>query len=159
MIRDVTLGQFFPGNSHLHRLDPRMKVVLLIASIVIIFCTFNYVSLALTTLFVIAVVLMSGVPFKLYLKSLKMIIFIVIFTSVLNLFYGAGEPLWQFGFLKITADGIKNSVFVSVRIISLILISSSLTFTTSPTDLTDALERLMKPLDDDNCTEIYPHSA
>lgn len=123
-----------------------MKVVLLIASIVIIFCTFNYVSLALTTLFVIAVVLMSGVPFKLYLKSLKMIIFIVIFTSVLNLFYGAGEPLWQFGFLKITADGIKNSVFVSVRIISLILISSSLTFTTSPTDLTDALERLMKPL-------------
>ncbi len=146
MIRDVTLGQFFPGKSPLHRLDPRMKLVLLLAFIVTIFCTFNYVSLALMALSVIAVVLMSGVPLGLYLKSLKTIIFIVIFTSLLNLFYGSGNVLWQLGILKITDDGIKNAVFVAVRIISLILVSSSLTFTTSPTDLTDALERLMKPL-------------
>ena len=146
MIRDITLGQFFPGTSPLHRLDPRMKIVLLFAFIVTIFCAFNFVSLALMAAAVISIVLMSGVPFKLYLKSLKMIIFVVIFTSILNLFYGTGEPIWQFGILKITADGISNSIFVVVRIISLILVSSCLTFTTSPTDLTDALERLMKPL-------------
>ena len=91
-------------------------------------------------------VLLSGVPTKMYLKSVKTIVFIVIFTSVLNLLYGTGDVLWSWGFLKITTGGIRNAVFVTVRIISLILVSSGLTFTTSPTDLTDALERLLKPL-------------
>lgn len=145
-MRDVTLGQFFPGKSIMHRLDPRVKIVLLLALIVLIFCTFNYISLAITTLTVFLIVLLSGVPVKLYLKSLKMVIFIVIFTSVINLFYGAGDPVWQFGFLKITAAGIQNTVNVCFRITSLVLASTSLTFTTSPTDLTDAIERLMKPL-------------
>lgn len=146
MMRDVTLGQFFPGKSILHRLDPRMKIVLLVAFIVLIFCTGNYFSLAFTAAVVALTVLLSGVPTKMYLKSVKTIVFIVIFTSVLNLLYGTGDVLWSWGFLKITTGGIRNAIFVTVRIISLILVSSGLTFTTSPTDLTDALERLLKPL-------------
>ncbi len=145
-MRDVAFGQFYPGKSLLHRLDPRSKIILLIAFIVLVFCTANYVSLAVVCASVFTVVLLSRVPLKLYFKSLKMIIVIVLITSALNLFYGTGEPIWQWGFLKITLAGINNAVFVSVRIISLILISSVLTFTTSPNDLTDALERLMKPL-------------
>ena len=146
MMRDVTLGQYFPGKSILHRLDPRMKIVLLVAFIVLIFCTGNYFSLAFTAVIVALTVLLSGVPTKMYLKSVKTIVFIVIFTSVLNLLYGTGDVLWSWGFLKITTGGIRNAVFVTVRIISLILVSSGRTFTTSPRDLTDALERLLKPL-------------
>lgn len=146
MVRDVTLGQYLPGKSLVHKLDPRGKIVILIAFVVLIFCTFNYIALALTAAVVAAVILSSGVPFKMYLKSLKVIIIIVLITSVLNLFYGTGDPIWQWGFLKLTWDGINRAVFVTVRIICLILITSCLTFTTSPTDLTDAIERLMKPL-------------
>lgn len=146
MIRDVTLGQFIPGNSIMHKLDPRAKIVLLLTFIVLIFCTFNFFALGFVTLAVLAVILMSGVPVKMYLKSLKVILVIVFITSVLNMFYGTGEPIWEFGFLKITLSGIYRAVFVTVRIVCLILVSSCLTFTTSPTDLTDAIERLMKPL-------------
>ena len=146
MIRDVTLGQYFPAKSIFHRLDARMKIVILTVIMIIIFCTFSYTALIATAFGIIAMVLMSGVPFKLYLKSLKTIIFIVIFTSLLNLFYGTGEPIWQYGILSITANGIRNSIFIVIRIISLILVSSILTFTTSPTDLTDAIESLLKPL-------------
>ncbi len=146
MIRDVTLGQYYPGKSLVHRLDPRVKIVLLVACIVIIFCTFNYLSLALVTLFTVMCIASSGVPAKFYFKSLKVIIAIVVITSVLNLFYGTGDPLWEWGILKITVNGINRAIFVTVRIVCLILISSCLTFTTSPTDLSDALERIMKPL-------------
>lgn len=146
MVRDVTLGQFYPGNSFIHRLDPRSKILLLIGFLVIIFCTFNYLSLSVVTLFTLFFILISGVSPKIYLKSLKVIILIVIITSVLNLFYGTGEPIWQWGIIKITMNGINRAVFVTVRIVCLILASSCLTFTTSPTDLTDAIERLMKPI-------------
>lgn len=146
MLRDVTIGQFFPGKSVLHRMDPRMKIILLLAYIVMIFITGNYFAVALMTVSVFALMLMSGVPVKMYFKSLKMIIFIVVFTSLLNLFYGRGEPIFELGFLKITQAGINNSIFIAIRIITLIIISSMLTFTTSPTELTDALERLLKPL-------------
>ncbi len=146
MVRDVSFGQYFPGGSIIHKLDPRGKILMFIAYIVIIFCAFNYAALAVTTAFIAFVLVLTKIPFKFYLKSLKVIIFIVIFTSVLNLFYGTGEPLWQWGILKITWDGINRAVFVSVRITCLIIASSCLTFTTSPTELTDAIERLMKPL-------------
>lgn len=145
-MRDITLGQYFPTNSLLHRLDPRVKIVSLIAYIVLIFCAFNFYALALMGATVLAIVIMSRVPLKMYLKSLKVIIIIVLITSVLNLFYGTGEPIAQWWIFKITWAGIHNAIFVCVRIICLILLSSTLTFTTSPTDMTDALERLMKPL-------------
>ncbi|MBQ5348056.1 MAG: energy-coupling factor transporter transmembrane protein EcfT [Ruminococcus sp.] len=146
MIRDVALGQFIPGKGIVHRTDPRVKIILLIAFITLIFCAFNFVSLAVVTAGIITTLALSEVSFKLYFKSLKVIIFIVIITSVLNMFYGTGDPIWQFGILKLTMSGIYRAVFVSIRIVLLILISSCLTFTTSPTDLTDAIERLMKPL-------------
>lgn len=147
MVRDIAWGQFFPGKSVLHRMDARVKIVLLLAFIVLIFVGNNYAALGLTTVTVFLIMVVSGVPVKMYLKSLKTILFIVLFTSLINLFYGSGEPLVTlFGFMTITQAGINNCIFVAVRIATLILVSSVLTFTTSPTDLTDALERLMKPL-------------
>ncbi len=145
-MRDITLGQYFPTDSLIHRLDPRIKIILLITYIVLIFVTFNFFALGLVAIAVLTVVLMSKVPLKLYLKSLKVIIIIVIITSLLNLFYGTGDPIFQWHFIKVTLNGIYNAIFVCVRIVLLLLMSSALTFTTSPTDLTDALERLMKPL-------------
>ena len=146
MVRDVAFGQYFPTKSVIHRLDPRAKILIFIAYIVIIFCTFNYAALAVTAAFTLLFLALSKISPKFYFKSLKVIIFIVIFTSLLNLFYGSGDPLWQWGILKVTWNGIHRAVFVTVRIICLILASSCLTFTTSPTELTDAIERLMKPL-------------
>ncbi len=146
MVRDVTLGQYLPGKSLIHRMDARAKIILLISFIVLIFCAFNFVSLALTAAVTVIIVLSSGIPLKMYLKGLKVIIVIVIITSILNIFYGIGEPLFQWGFLTITWSGISRAIFVTIRIICLILATSALTFTTSPTDLTDAIERLMKPL-------------
>ncbi len=146
MIRDVAFGQFFPGKSIIHRVDPRAKIIMLTAFLIIIFCTFNYLSPLFVTLFTATFIALSGVPVKFYFKSLKVIVFIVLITSVLNMFYGTGDPIWEWGILKITLNGINRAIFITVRIICLILASSCLTFTTSPTDLTDALERLMKPL-------------
>lgn len=146
MIRDITLGQYFPSNGILHRLDPRIKVLLLISVIVLIFCTFNFYALGVVVALVLASVILSKVPLKLYLKSMKAIIVVILITSLLNLFYGTGEVLAQWWIFRITDGGIRNAIFVAVRVISLVIVSSALTFTTSPTDLTDALERLMKPL-------------
>ncbi len=146
MIRDVALGQYIPGNGIVHRTDPRVKILLLIAFIVFIFCSFSFVSLGIVTAAVAVIILLSDVSLKLYLKSLKVIIVIVLITSLLNLFYGTGDPIFKWGFISVTMAGVYRAIFVSVRIILLILISSCLTFTTSPTDLTDAIERLMKPL-------------
>ena len=146
MTRDIALGQFIPGKGIIHRMDARVKILLLIAFIVLIFCTFSFVSLGVIAAAVIAVILLSDIPLKMYLKSLKVIIVIIVITSLLNVFYGSGDPLVQFWIFKITLSGIYRAIFVTVRIICLILISSCLTFTSSPTDLTDAIERLMKPL-------------
>ena len=146
MVRDVAFGQYFPGNSIIHKLDPRGKIIVFIAFIVVIFCTFNYLSLAITAAFTALFLILSKIPAKFYFKSLKVIIFVVLITSVFNLFYGSGDAIWQWWIIKVTWNGIHRAVFVTVRIICLILASSCLTFTTSPTELTDAIERLMKPL-------------
>lgn len=146
MLSDITLGQFFPAKSLMHRADPRLKLCLTVFVIVLTFSAGNFFSLAVAVGYIFLGIALSRTPFKLYLKSMKPILFIVVFTAVLNVFYGAGEPLWQWGFLKITRAGLLNSAFVSIRIVALILASSVLTFTTSPTQLTDAIERLLKPL-------------
>jgi energy-coupling factor transport system permease protein len=146
MISDITLGQFFPGKSVIHRTDPRVKICLTLFLIVLIFVSGNFFSLGWVVLMTGSAMALSRVSFKMYGKSLKPILFLVVLTAVLNIFYGTGEPIWKFGFLTITKMGIINCVLVSVRIILLILVSSVLTFTTSPTQLTDALERLLRPL-------------
>ena len=146
MLSDITLGQYFPRESIMHRADPRLKIVLTIYSIILIFASRNFFSLALAVGYVAIGIAASKIPLKLYMRSLKPILFIIVFTAVLNIFYGTGEPIWQWGFVKITKMGLLNSLFVSIRIIALILASSVLTFTTSPTQLTDAIERLLRPL-------------
>lgn len=146
MGREITLGQFMPGTSVIHRIDARAKILLLIATIVFIFLCKNFVSLLLISLFSLLVIFMTKISFMKYLKSLKVILFVVVLTGILNLFYGTGDVLWQWWELKITTGGLINATFVIVRIAILMMISAVLTYTTSPTDLTDALERLMKPL-------------
>lgn len=146
MLNEITLGQYFPGKSVLHKMDPRMKIILLSFYIVFVFLTKNFVSLSIMAVSVILIVILSKVSLRLYFKSIKAIIFIVLLTSVLNLFYGTGEPIWEWGVLKITESGLNNSIFIAVRIITLVVISSVLTYTTTPTDLTDGIERLLKPL-------------
>ncbi|MCI9552752.1 MAG: energy-coupling factor transporter transmembrane protein EcfT [Acutalibacter sp.] len=146
MLSDITLGQYFPAPSVLHRADPRLKICLTIFSIVLIFAAGNFFSLALAVGYIGLGMALSKIPLKMYLRSLKPVLFIIVFTAVLNVFYGTGDPLWQLGFIKITKNGLLNSFFVSVRIVVLILASSVLTFTTSPNQLTDAIERLLRPL-------------
>lgn len=146
MISDITIGQYFPGNSIVHKLDPRMKIILIFLLIVSIFICKNIAGLGAIILFSVILVLISKIPFKTILKSIKPLVVIIILTAVLNIFYGKGDALVQLGRLKITADGIETAVFMAVRIITLVVISSLLTYTTSPTELTDALERLLKPL-------------
>lgn len=146
MISDITIGQYFPGNSVIHRMDARMKILLVLLLVVSIFICTNLVSLLLVIICAAVLVALSKIPFKTIVKSVKPLAVIIVITSLLNLFYGKGDALVQFGRFKITADGIETAVFMAVRIITLVVISSLLTYTTSPTQLTDALERLLKPL-------------
>lgn len=146
MISDITIGQYFPGNSVLHRMDARVKCVLLLFLLVSAFLCFNFYALGALVLFSVLLVAISRIPFKTILKSLKPLILVMLFTMILNLFYGDGKVLWQIGFLKITEGGVINAIFLAVRIIVLVLISSLLTYTTSPTMLTSAIESLLAPV-------------
>ncbi|MEG2016121.1 MAG: energy-coupling factor transporter transmembrane component T [Oscillospiraceae bacterium] len=147
MVKDITIGQFFPGNSVLHRIDPRMKIVLTLAFIVIIFMCKNFFSLAVMVVALAVMVASSKISIKLMLRGIKPILFIIVFTAVLNIFYtNTGRVLWEYSFIKITTGGIYTAIFMAVRIICLIIASSLLTYTTSPTMITDGLERLLSPL-------------
>lgn len=146
MLSDITIGQFFPGRSPLHRMDPRVKLTLTFAYIIVIFLPKNWVGLGLAVGFLVMCVLMSRIPTKLILKGLKPIIPLLIFTSLINIFYADGTVLVEFWIVTITLEGIYKAVFIALRILCLIAASSLLTYTTSPTTLTDALERLMSPL-------------
>ena len=145
MLRDITIGQHFPGNSLVHRFDPRLKLVLTIAYIVLLFAASNPLGLALSILFLAAMYKVAKIPGKMILKSLKPILPIVIFTAVLNLFFvsGEGEPLVHIWFLTIYAEGVRYAVLMAVRVMALIAGTSLLTYTTSPISLTDGLERLL----------------
>ena len=146
MLKDITIGQHFPGHSILHRCDPRLKLVATIAYIIVLFVAPNPLGLALSIALLAALYKIAQIPGKMILKSLKPIVPIVIFTAVLNLFLSTGDPLWQWKFLKITREGIETAVFMSVRILCLIAGTSLLTYTTSPIALTDGIERLLSPL-------------
>lgn len=155
MISDITFGQYFPGRSPLHKMDARMKIVLSIAVLALIFVANSYLSLAFVTVLVFALVAISRIPFKTVLRSVKPILPIVLLTAVLNIFSGRGEPVFEWSFLKITSDGIRAAAFVVIRLVCLIVASSLLTYTTSPALLTDAIERLLSPL---NYLHIEVHS-
>lgn len=146
MLSDITIGQFFPGTSLLHKLDPRVKLALTFAYIILIFIPNNWVGLAAAVAFLLLCVCLSRIPPKVLLKGLKPVLPLLIFTSLINIFYVDGEPLVSFWIFSISAEGIFTAIFIAIRILCLIAASSLLTYTTSPTTLTDALERLMSPL-------------
>lgn len=147
MIKDITIGQYFPGNSVIHKLDPRLKIVLTFAYIIAVFLCKNFYSLGLMLLLLIFVILLSKISSKLILKSIKPIVIIVIITSILQLLYNKnGETLFQWHRLQLTTGGIYTAIFTTIRIVALVVASSMLTYTTSPTLLTDAIERLFSPL-------------
>ena len=148
MLRDITIGQHFPGNSLVHRFDPRLKLVLTIAYIVLLFAASNPLGLTLSILFLAVMYKVAKIPGKMILKSLKPILPIVIFTAVLNLFFvsGEGEPLVHIWFLTIYAEGVRYAVLMAVRVMALIAGTRLLTYTNSPIVLTDAIEQLLKPL-------------
>ena len=148
MLRDITIGQHFPGNSLVHRFDPRLKLVLTVAYIVLLFAASNPLGLTLSILFLGVMYKVAKIPVKMIGKSLKPILPIVLFTAVLNLFFvsGEGDPLGHFWFLSIYAEGVRYAVLMAVRVMALIAGTSLLTYTTSPIVLTDAIEQLLKPL-------------
>ena len=146
MINDITFGQYFPIHSVIHRLDPRIKFLLLIFIIVFIFLG-DFHGIGLSLIFSIIIMIISKIPIKMYLKNLKVILPIIIFTGIINTLYvKTGTVLLDWWKITITVDGVYKAVFMSVRIALLIIISSTLTYTTTPNDLTDAIERLCKPL-------------
>ena len=147
MLKDITLGQYFPGKSIIHRLDPRTKLVLLVFYIVALFLAVNWVSYGLMLFFLVAVISASGVPWKAFFRGMKPLLFILVFTGILNLFFTKGEhPLIAFGVIEIYPEGILRAVFMLVRILMLVMGTFLLTYTTSPIALTDGLESLLGPL-------------
>ena len=143
MLKDVTLGQYFPGQTPIHKLDPRTKLVFVILYIVVLFLAKWFVSYLLVAAFLGAVIWISKIHLSVIFKSLKPLLLIIILTAVLNLFYSSGEPIVKFWIFKITKEGIFNAVFMALRIMLLVAGTFMLTYTTSPISLTDGLESLL----------------
>lgn len=146
MLRDITLGQYFPGETLIHRLDPRTKLILTIVYIVALFLAVDYISYAFMFIFLSVCVLISKIRLRVILRGIKPLLIVIILTALLNLFYTDGTPLVQFWIFKISADGIKRAVFMIFRIVMLIMGTFLLTYTTAPMQLTDGLESLLSPL-------------
>lgn len=146
-MKGITIGQFFPGDSFLHKLDPRTKLLLTLLLIVIVFVSQGFVGFAVILAFIGIATKASGIKLKVILRGLKPIFFIVCFTFVLNVFFqGSGNEIFRLGFIRITDDGLRMAIFLAVRLILLVVCSQLLTLTTSPIALTDGLESLMNPL-------------
>lgn len=147
MIRDITIGQFYPVDSVIHKLDPRVKLFATVIYIVSLFCFQGIVGLGIITVFLVSVIRLSKVPFKFMTKGLKAIIILLVITSLFNLFATPGDIVfWKWGSLQITDVGIINSVLMTIRLVYLILGTSLMTLTTTPNQLTDGLETALKPL-------------
>ncbi len=149
MLKDITLGQFFPGRSVLHRSDPRMKIILTMLYIIVVFLSESTVAYLVTVAFTLGLAIISRINVRVILKGLKPLLFIMIFTAFFNIFWtkGESEPLLQYGVIKIYKEGIIFAVKMIVRVACVLTGSSViLTYTTSPIALTDGLERLLSPL-------------
>lgn len=146
MLKDITLGQYFPGTSFIHKMDARVKILLSVVFMVVIFCInsiYGYGALILFTAFVVRV---SKIPFGMMIKGIKPLMFFVVFTALLNIFFTqSGEVLLKMGFLTVTKGGLTSAVYMVLRIVILVLGTSLLTYTTSPIELTDGLEMLLRP--------------
>ncbi len=146
MIRDITIGQYYPTNSILHRLDPRVKLIgtfLFIISLFIFQSLYGYI---VVTIFLGSVIRLSKVPLRYILKGLKAVVILLLFTVFFNMFFLPGEPLLEFYFITITKEGLRSAIFMAIRLTYLIIGSSLMTFTTTPNQLTDGLEKVLRPL-------------
>lgn len=145
MIRDITLGQYYPGDSKIHELDPRTKIINTFVYIITLFLVKDFLGFAIAVAFLTIVIFMAKVPVRFIFKGLKPIFFIIIFTFTVNMFMTKGETLVSLGFLTITKEGLYNAFFMGLRLVLLIIGSSLLTLTTKPINLTDGIERLLSP--------------
>ena len=145
MLRDITLGQYFPGDSWVHRLDPRVKIMATLLFIVELFIIDNFIGFGIAAVAVAGVIIVSKVPVSYILRGLKPILIILIFTFALNIFMVDGQVIWQWKFLKITMEGLELAVFMAIRLILLLMGSSLLTLCTRPLALTDGIEMLLSP--------------
>lgn len=145
MLKDITLGQFFPGDSALHRMDPRTKILLVLVYIILIFCIHNFAGYGLFALVTLGCILISKVPPRFILKGLKPIMVFIVITGIFNLFLTQGDPIFSWGILTITRQGVYYAAFMVLRLVFLMIGTSLLTLTTSPIALTDGMEHLLRP--------------
>lgn len=145
-MRDITIGQFYPADSVLHKLDPRVKLIGTFAFLISLFVGKGMIAYAIATIFLAAIIKLSKVPFKMIVKGLRAIIIILLITVSFNLFLTDGEILFQLGFLKVTKEGVSVAFFMALRLIYLVVGASLMTLTTTPNDLTDGLESVLGPL-------------
>ncbi len=146
-LKDITLGQYFPGNSPLHRMDPRTKLMGIVLYIVALFLAKSVLTYGIMFAILATLIAMSRVPLKSILRGMKPVVFILVFTAVLNLLYTPGEHiLWKWWILTVTMEGVRTAIFMVLRIMMLITATFLLTYTTSPILLTDGIESLLRPL-------------
>ena len=146
MLKDITLGQYFPGDTVVHHLDPRTKVLMVMIYLVALFTANSVITLGLVALFLAMVITVSQVKLRLLVRGLRPLVIILVFTGVLNIFLTPGEPILSFWRLSISAEGVYRAVFLVVRIVMMVMSTFILTYTTTPIALTDGLESLMGPL-------------
>ncbi len=145
MIRDITLGQYFPGESWIHKLDARVKIIATLLYIIELFIVDNFLGFLIAAVVLGILIAVSKVPLSFIVRGLKPILILLMFTFALNIFMVNGEVIWSWGFLHITKEGVRTAVFMAVRLILLIIGSSMLTLCTRPLSLTDGIERLLSP--------------
>lgn len=145
MLKDITIGQYVKGDSILHRLDPRTKIFGMLAIMVALFFVNNWIGLVYAAVVVFAVLFASQVPLKFYIRGVKPLLWILLFTAAIQIFLTPGEIIWQWGILHITAEGVRLAIFMCVRLVLLVMTTSVLTLTTTPIVLTDAVENLLSP--------------
>ena len=146
MLRDITIGQYYPAESVIHKLDPRVKLFGTLLYVISLFCMKGIAGFLAATLFMAGVVLLSKVPFKFMIKGLKPILILMLITALFNLFLTPGEVLVSVWILEITKEGLSNEIWMTIRLIYLILGTSIMTLTTTPNQLTDGLEKALRPL-------------
>ena len=146
MIRDITIGQYYPAKSVLHRLDPRTKFLGTLGFLISVFLFHTFLGYAVATVFLVAMIAISKVPVKFMFKGLKAIVMILLITVVFNIILTPGEVLWRFGIIKVTREGLVLAGRMAIRLVYLVIGSSIMTLTTTPNQLTDGLERLLRPL-------------
>mgnify|MGYP002794727083 CR=1 FL=1 len=154
MIRDITIGQYYPAKSVLHRLDPRTKFLGTLGFLISVFLFHTFLGYAVATAFLVAMIAISKVPVKFMFKGLKAIVMILLITVVFNIILTPGEVLWRFGIIKVTREGLVLAGRMAIRLVYLVIGSSIMTLTTTPNQLTDGLERLLRPLNKIRVHEI-----